>query len=751
VTLTAGIRLGPYEIVSPIGAGGMGEVWRAHDSRLGRDVAVKVLPAVHAADPEALARFEREVRAVAALSHPNILAIHDFGAADGVVYAVMELLEGETLAARLARGALPPADTLRYATQLARGLVAAHGRRVVHRDLKPANLFLTRDGQLKILDFGLAKQVLEQASATADTRDTLTGAGVVFGTAGYMAPEQLRGEPADERSDLFAFGCVVFEMLTGHTAFRRATAAETIAATLSDEPPTAPHGALAMILARCLAKRREARWESAVELLADLERLATGPTTSIPIARRQRRGPPESVAVLPLKRRGGDADAAEYLCDGIAELIVGTLAQLPRLRVMARSTVEQLRGREDPPAELGRELGVSAVFAGRLSERAGRLAIDCELISVEDGTRLWGARYDRPQGEVMAVQEEIARTLADHLRDRLTPRQKRRLARPQTTDPEAYRAYLRGRHSWSRWTPDLMRAALAHYEEAIARDPLYALAWAGIGDSWAALGQTKAVAPPDALPKAKAATLRALELDPELGEAHASLGFIRRFFEWDWPGSESSFRRAVALAPGYATAHRWYGQLLSGLGRHDAAIAELRLALELDPLSSLLPAALGDTLFYARRYDEAVASCRRSVEMDPELLAGHSDLARALEYAGLISESIGEYERAIGLAAGSMADPSAGLANVYAVSGRRDEALAVLKRLESERDMRYVSPWALASIHARLGDTGPALDWLERAFEERDTTMVWLKVHPRFDVLRGEPRFAALLDRMKLA
>jgi tetratricopeptide (TPR) repeat protein len=294
-----------------------------------------------------------------------------------------------------------------------------------------------------------------------------------------------------------------------------------------------------------------------------------------------------------------------------------------------------------------------------------------------------------------------------------------------------------------------MRSSIGHYQDAIAIDPLYARAWAGVADSWAALGQTKAVAPQEALPQAMAATLRALELDPELAEAHASLGFLRRFFEWDWEGSESAFRRALALSPGYATAHRWYGHLLSGLGRHDQAISELDQALELDPLSPILHTAAGDARFYARRYEEAMACYQRALAMDPQLLAGHSDIARAYEYLGRVDEAIAEYELAIDLASG-LAEPSAGLANVYAVAGRRREALEVVATLERHRAERYVSPWALASIYARLGEIAPALDWLERGHLERDTTLVWLKVHPRFDPLRGEARFQALLASMGL-
>jgi eukaryotic-like serine/threonine-protein kinase len=726
----------------------MGEVWRARDTRLGREVAIKVLPPDAVGDPERMRRFELEAHSASALNHPAILTVYDVGTDAGTSYLVTELLEGRSLREVLAEGPVQPRRALKWTEEIARGLAAAHEKGILHRDLKPENLFLTTDGRMKILDFGLAKLTQKESDSGADSQATLdarTEAGVLLGTLGYMAPEQVRGEALDVRADVFALGCVLFELLAGRPAFRRRTTAETLAATLTDEPapPAALESRVAQLLARSLAKRRDERIASARAFADEIEAVATTDSTAP-----RRSGALDSVAVLPFRNESGDAEL-DYLSEGVAESLLDALTRQPKLRVLAHSTVTRLAARVAEPIELARELGVSAVVIGRLSQRGEDLRIACELVRVADGVRLWGRSYERPLSELPAIRDEMGEELTEHLRGKMTRRVKSKPPK-KASSTAAYQAYLRGRYSWNRWTPDSMRAAVRQYDEAIALDPTYALAWAGLADAWATLGQTKAIAPSEAFPRSKAAALRALELDEQQPEAHSSLGFLRRFWEWDWAGSESAFKRSLELAPSYATAHRWYGLLCSGLGRHEEALAEVRLALELDPLSLVILTSVGDTHFYAGRFEESVAYYRRAIDIDPEFLAGHSDLARALEFCGRTSEAVEEYERAIRMAGSSMADPSAGLANVLAVAGRTSEAREVLATLSRRRAERYVSPWALASIHARLGETTDALDWLEKAYDEHDSTLVWLKVHPRLDALRGEPRFRALLTRMRL-
>jgi serine/threonine protein kinase/tetratricopeptide (TPR) repeat protein len=759
--LQPGTIVGPYEIVAPLGAGGMGEVYRARDPRLGREVALKVLPAVFASDPDRHRRFTQEAQAIGRLNHPNLLAVFDVGEHAGQPYLIAELLAGESLRQLLDRGALPLRTAVDYARQIAAGLAAAHGRGVVHRDLKPANLFITGDGRIKILDFGLAKVSPAAARndlAEATTAGVATGPGMVIGSIGYMSPEQMRGMPADSRADIFAFGVVLFEMLSGRQPFTRASAAETMSAVLHQDPPSLASlvpdlpPALDRVVRHCLEKNPEDRFHSVHDLALQLQDAAQpdSGSPSRPRPTRRRSKAIDSVAVLPFHNVSGDAES-EYLSDGITESILHTLSLLPKLRVMARSTVFRYKGRHDDALAVGRELGVRAVLAGRLMQRRDALGVQAELVDVNDGSLLWGARYDKRPGDLLAVQDEIAREISDRLRFKPTGAERRKLRQPATRDSEAYQSYLKGRFFWNKWTPEGMRVSLGFYEQAIRIDPRYALAWAGLADSHAVLGNIKAVPPAEAFPRAKAAALKALEIDPDLAEAHASLGFVRRFFDWDWPAAERSFARALRLNPAYATAHRWYAQFLAGSGRHAEAVREAELALELEPLSIIIYTAVGDVLFYARRFDEAIGYYRRALELDPEFLPGHSDLARALEHSGRIEEAIAGYERAIRLAQGENADPSAGLANAYAVAGRRTEALAVLEELKSRRAAQYVSPWALASIYARLGEDETALDWLDRAYAEHDSTLVWVKVHPRFDRLRDHPRYQDLLRRMGLA
>jgi serine/threonine protein kinase/tetratricopeptide (TPR) repeat protein len=754
--LLPGSRLGPYEILSPLGAGGMGVVWRARDDRLGREVAIKVLALDAVGDADRLRRFEVEARSASALNHPAILTVHDFGVEAGVSYLVTELLSGRTLREVLIEGPVPVRRALDWAAQIGGGLAAAHEKGILHRDLKPENLFVTSDGRVKILDFGIAKLTRPMSATGAEANTAIptgTVAGTLLGTFGYMAPEQLRAEAVDERADLFSLGCVLYELLSGRAAFRRDTSADTFAATLT-ETPTLPAGLdprLEDLLSRCLARDRQDRIATARRLVEEIDALREDGGRSITTVRRappRKTGTPDSVAVLPFVNESGDAEI-EYLSDGVAESLLDALTRLPRLRVLAQSTVMRFKKRLDEPIEVGREVKVGAVVTGRLRQRGDAVRISCELVRVADGARLWGQRYERPLSDLPAICDEIGERLTEHLRGKATPRAKRKVSRAGAHGSPSYQAYLRGRHLWNRWTPDSMRSAVRQYDEAIALEPTNALAWAGLADAWATLGEAKAIAPAEAFPRSKAAALRALELDAQQPEAHVSLGLVRRFWEWDWAGSESAFRRSLELAPGYALAHLWYGYLLSGLGRHEEAIAEMRLAMELDPLSLITLAATGGVHFYARRYEEAVALHRRTLEIDPEFMPARSDLARALAYSGRTAEAVEQYERVIRLAGTSMADPSSGLANALAVAGRIDEARAMLAELSRRRAERYVSSWALASIHAGLGETGEALDWLERAFEERDPALVWLKVHPRFDVLRGESRFESLLARLR--
>jgi TolB-like protein len=587
VTLATGTKLGPYEILAPLGVGGMGEVYRARDKKLDRDVAIKVLPQSVAADPDSLARFEREAKAVAALSHPNILSIFDFGTHEGISYAVMELLEGETLRGKFDTGPIPQKQAVDYALQIAKSLSAAHEKGVVHRDLKPENLFVMKDGHLKILDFGLAKRVeaiapSEETSAPTVSRHTEPG--TVMGTVGYMSPEQVRGRPADHRSDIFSFGAVLYEMLTGRRAFRGDTAVETMNAILKEEPPgvagsaSGVSPALERVVRHCLEKSPEERFQSARDIAFALGEASSGsaaapatPAAQPPRPRALRpflwaagvaaalaalaaavlwlrpgAGAIDSLAVLPFVNAGGDPNA-EYLSDGITESLINSVSQIPGIRVVSRASAFHYKGKDLGARTVGRELGVRAVLTGRIVQRGDAFSIRAELVDARDDTHLWGEEYNRRLSDILAVQEEIARDISEKLRLRLTGQEKKRLTKRYTENAEAYALYLRGRYHWNKRTGEDLQKGIGYFQQAIEKDPTYALAYAGLADSFAILYDYAGLPSSETFPKAKAAALKALEIDDTLAQAHAALAFVHEDFDWDFSAAEKEFRRAIEL------------------------------------------------------------------------------------------------------------------------------------------------------------------------------------------------------------
>jgi serine/threonine protein kinase/tetratricopeptide (TPR) repeat protein len=758
--LAVGMRLGRYEIVAPLGAGGMGEVYRARDARLGREVAIKVLPDRFAEDPARLTRFEREARAVAALSHPNIVAIHDYATEQGISFAVIELLEGETLRCRIARAPLEWRAALEAGTAIADGLAAAHAKGIVHRDLKPDNLFLTADGRVKILDFGLARVEIKPSEDLETRTDApaQTEPGVVMGTVGYMSPEQLRGHTVDARSDIFSLGCVLYEMVAGRRPFQRKTAADTSAAILHD----APHDFAALgikvpadverVIRHCLEKDRARRFPSARELAAALRALLSGspppaplPTTAPHTRPRQRRSRKavDSVAVLPLVNASEDPEL-EYLSDGITESIISTLSQFPKLRVMARSTVFRLKARDADACALGRDLNVRAVLTGRMLQRGDQLVIRAELVDTADGAQLWSEQYNRPLTELLAVEDEIARSIVAGLRQRLTETQRRRLDKRTTINPEAYHLYLRGRYYWNKRTGEGMKRSIELFQQAIDLDPTYALAYAGMADTYLNLGGWGQLAPHDAYPRAKAAAARALEIDDSLAEAHIALAMATKEYDWDFPRAEKAYRRALELNPNYAVAHMWYGECVAAVGRHPEAIAEFQRALKLDPLSLIINATLGrHGYFFARQYDQAIEQCQKTMDMDPHFWVAHHFLGGVYAAMGRLQEALAAFTRARQL------EPSletiSGLGLTYGRLGQRDNALTALAELHNLAKTGYVSPINFALVHMGLGAKDEAFGWLKKALEHHSQWLSEIGVDPLFDSLRSDPRFTALL------
>lgn len=737
----------------------MGEVYRARDLRLGREVAIKVLPEHLADDPLALARFEREARAIAALSHPNLLAIYDFGADGGIPFAVTELLHGQTLRGALVPGPLPWRRAAEIGASIAEGLAAAHSRGIVHRDLKPDNVFVTSEGRVKILDFGLARWV-EQESAddvtAAPTTPDPTQPGTVLGTVGYMAPEQVRGEPADARSDIFAFGCVLHEMLAGRPAFTGSSAVERMAAILRDVPPRASlmspdvPAQLDSLLARCLEKSSAKRPASAAELVPVLRDLASAGATDPTIvsgtrvhvpAKRPSRS--KSLAVLPFANPGGDPEM-DYLAEGITESLINDLAQLRRLRVMATSTMFRFRGDADPQ-EVGRQLGVGTILSGRVTPRGSTLAISVELVDASNGFRLWGARYDRPIADLLAVQAEIAREISSNLKVTLEPEHKKRLAKRYAADRDAYPLYLKGRFHWNKSTVPSIRKAIEYFEQAIEKDPAYALAWAGLSDCWAALAMDRfaAVPPREGLPKAKAAAKKALEIDERLAEAHTSLAYAE-VLDWEWTEAERAFRRAIKLDPDYALAHRFHGFLLGALGRFEESIAEFERALALDPLSLIINSDYGWALYLARRHDAAIDQLLRTIEMDSAFAQAYLWLGLAYHAAGRLTESAEAFSEGARLTNGS---PTmlGGVALARAQAGDTTEAERILAEMKERAKTGYVPMVAMVQLHLALGDIDGTFEWLEKAFEYRASFLVPMKVYPFLDPIREDPRFREML------
>ncbi len=755
--LSGGSRLGPYEILAPLGAGGMGEVYRARDTRLDREIAIKVLPERLAADPVALSRFEREAKAVAALSHPNILAIHDFNRHGDTSYVVLELLEGESMSERLLRGPIPWRHAAEIAIAIADGLSAAHAKGIVHRDLKPQNLFLTREDRVKILDFGLARreQTSSGESVTQAMTEEGTSPGTILGTIGYMSPEQVLGDPADWRTDLFSLGCVLHEMLTGNRAFRRRTPAETMAAILNEEPPaltdvgaeSGPPPGLSTIIGRCLEKNPELRFQSARDFEFALKEVLRGATIAPPASSGSHRRPIESMAVLPFANAGGDPDA-EYLSDGIAESIIHSLSKLPGLRVMARSTISRYKGRDADPQHVGRELGVRAVLTGRVFHRGETLIVKTELVDGRDGSQLWGENYSRKLSDILAIEEEISREISETLRLKLSSEEEHRRSKRETESTEAHRLFLKGRFFWNKRSPDALRKGIECFRLAIEEDPEYALAYAGMADCYNNLGFYNYEAPAESFPKAKAAARRALELDGDLAVARTALGYALLYYDWDWDGAEREFRRAIELDPNYPTAHQYLANALLPPRRFDEAIAELRLALDLDPLSLIISASLGYGNHMAGRYDEAQSQLQKTLEMDPGFLPAHLFLGYVYLQTGEHSKAVEEFSDLLRRTEGNPL-VNAELGCAYVTSGRRSEAETILTVLRETKE-RFVSPYSFALLHTALGEHDAAFDALEKAVAIRAHEVAFLPWEPQFDPLRGDPRFKDLLRRVGL-
>lgn len=761
--MNPGARLDRYELRELIGRGGMGEVYGALDTRLDRVVAVKTLAPHLAADMAARARFEREARAVAALSHPNILAIYDVGDANGVLFVVTELLEGATLKERLNAGPLTPETARDYALQLSRGLAAAHAKGILHRDLKPANAFVAQDGRVKILDFGLAMMTAarDPAGEAQTLADAQTNPGAMLGTPAYMSPEQMRNAGVDHRTDLFALGAVLYEMITGLPPFDGRSVADIVTAVLTREPKQvaarSPLGAaLERIARRCLAKDPAQRFQSAQEMIGALTAADAPEDAATPVET-----PRSSIAVLPFADLSADHSLG-YLCDGIAEEITIGLGRLPGLRVAAHTSAMQFKGQAIDVRRIGQALGSDTVLEGSVRSSGNRLRVVANLVDAAQGFQIWIERYDREAGDVFALEDDIATSVVSALRGRIAGRADMSvsslvgaspLARG-TEDLEAYTLYLKGRHQWSNRTESSLRSAVDLFQAAVERDPGYAHAFAALAHVFVTLGLYGVAPPTEVMPKARVSAHRALELAPAspmvIADANASLATTASVFDWDWAEADRLFASAVAADPDSPTPHHWRAMnTLLPRGQFAEADAALERAAMLDPLSPILNVSLGVSAFFARRYDDAVKRFENVIALDAHFAMAHFFLGQTLTAMGQYDRAVIALDAASAITGGSP-EIRASLGHAHAVAGHEAAARKILTELDHVARNRYVSPALAAHVHVGLGEPADAIAALERAAEVRAADLVWLGVRPVFDVLRDDQRFVSLCTRVGL-
>jgi eukaryotic-like serine/threonine-protein kinase len=797
-----------YRIIEKLGGGGMGVVYKAEDLRLGRYVSLKFLPEQLSRDPQAIERFQREARAASSLNHPHICTIYDVDQYEGQNFIVMEYLEGQTLKHRILGKPIDLDRVPEYGYQMADALEAAHSKAIIHRDIKPANIFVTERGQVKLLDFGLAKLLPERKGAkagmlrssgfSATTQDAhLTSDGVALGTVTYMSPEQVRGEELDERTDLFSLGLVLYEMSTGQRAFTGNTSGVIFDAILNraPTPPVRLNSAISIqleqIINKALEKDRELRYRTASDLRADLQRLKrdTDSARALPFtsgqATRQtfkRHWPHfvwagvlavllllfglntgnlrdrvfgttsqtriESIAVLPFANVSNDPKT-EYLSDGITESLINSLSQLPNLVVMSRNTVFRYKGQATDPQKLGRDLHVRAILTGRLIQTGDELMISVNLEDVENSRQIWGEQYNRKLSGLVSVQQEIAADIYGRLRPKLEGEEKRLLSKRPTENVEAYQLYLQGLFYWNKWTQADFKKAADYFTQAVQKDPRYALSYAGLADTYSLLGDAGYLPPSEAWPKAKSAAMQALEIDDTLAEAHTSLGLVKEHFEWDWRGAEQEFKRAIELNPNSATAHHWYGDYLANMGRSEEGLRETRKAQELDPLSLIINTSLGWQLYLARQNDQAVEQLRKVLDIDAKFAPARRMLEEVYAQMGKQKEAVAEREKALSLSGGP--ELAASIEEDFAKSGYKGVLQSWLDGLTEISKHGYVSSYSIAEAYMRMGEKEKAFDWLEKAYEEHDSGLVSLAVEPMFDRARSDPRYRDILRRMKLS
>jgi len=771
-----------YLIVEKIGAGGMGVVYRAHDERLDRDVALKVLPAGTFRDEAARKRFRKEALALSKLNHPNIATIHDFDSQDGVDFLVMELISGTTLSHKLHDGGLSEKEVTSLGLQIASALEEAHEHGIVHRDLKPSNIFVTPKNQVKILDFGLAVLLKPEEAGDVTLSDSdVTG---ISGTLQYMAPEQLLGKPADIRSDIYAVGTILFEMATGQRPFEEKLSTALSNDIIYKQPPrpTAMRQSLSPrledIILKCLEKTADDRYQSAKELAVDLRRLSSPTTGVVAPVQPGRKGiqrwqiilalslvliaagvllvryhflgghnqPIDSLAILPFENAGGNPDA-EYLSDGLTESLINSVSQLPNLKVIARSSVFRYKGKAVDPSAVGRELSARAILTGRIVERGDDLSVSAELTDTLDNRHIWGEQYNVKLTDLLAIQQKISNEISSNLRSRLAGKEDTTQPKQYTNNADAFQLYLKGRFYSDQATVAGVQRGVEYFHQAIEKDPRYALAYVGIANAYFLLS-SQFSSPREAMPKVKEAATKALQIDQSLAEAHTLLGLVNAFYDYDFPSAADQFKRGVELDPGSASAHQWRGYFLIAMAQQQEALDELTKAKELDPLSDTVSLLLSVSYLFSRQYDQSIDQSKKMIAAEPDFWWGHFLLGWAEAETGKYDEAIQALTRATQLDASPY--PTAYLGYADARSGNKARAQDALHELEQKSHQLYVPRYQVAAVYVGLGEKQKAMECLQQAFSNREEIIAFLKVDPTWDSLRSESSFQSLLHRAGL-
>jgi serine/threonine-protein kinase len=788
-------QISHYIVVKKLGAGGMGEVYLAEDTRLNRTVAVKILSKDFAANEERVLRFIREAKAASQLNHANVCTIHELGETeDGANYIVMEYVEGVPLDVKINGQPLNYSEVLDIAIQTADALDEAHSKGIVHRDIKPANLMITPRGQVKVLDFGLAKVAFDKFQSANSDIATLkqTTPGMMMGTVLYMSPEQALGKEVDTRTDIFSLGVVIYEMLTGQLPFAGETISETIVNIASSQPKAISAfnsqvpSDLEHIIRKCLEKDKDRRYQSAKDLLIDLKNLKRDSDAGVVINRfaiiekpdhkqliykiavavvvmiilaaltywlsRPQPVPTQSrlnsLLVLPLANAKADP-GQEYLSDGLTENIINKLSQIPKLKVIARTTAFRYKGKEADAQSVGKELKVDVVMTGKVTQNADSLVVQTELVNVEDGTQIWGQRYNRRAKDLISVQEEIARDISEKMNLKLTGEEQQQLAKRSTQNSESYELLLKGRHLFMTWTVEGQKRAIEYFNQAVEKDPTYAPACAWLSGTYDQLGQRGAMPKAEAEQKAQAFARKALELDDSLAEGHAALG-ITRWRDWDWQGAEAELSRALELNPNWSDGLDIFATFLNTVGQFDKALLLTKRAYELDPLALNINQTLGQCLFLLERYDEAVEQYRKTLELYPNDVETRTRMAWTHIQTARFNDALTEINKVSALTEDSRESLFVS-GYIYAITKKPDEAKKVIEQLKDFYFQHQGSAYPIATLYVALNENDQAIDWLEKAFVGREDRLTKLKTDVRFKKLQGDARYITLLNRIGLS